>query len=238
MTNITLQSATKPAEQIYGAFKVFSQSKIQFLFSQTRGWHTTHMFLLLQANSLGALELEIRDAEYRVLVLALDRLVAPLPPLGLDLDAQGLRLGARDGGAALEQALVEVGGALEGVVARAQAGGAVQAQHVAREDAGHLEGQADPVARLHQVRAPPDVRRDVVARLRLEQGQQLADGLGGLGRQRRRRLGLLGVQRLRDSAVALLRLQVARLGDEGVLGGRGRLGDGVAGYRAGRCCRR
>jgi hypothetical protein len=189
------------------------------------------LLLASQPNDFRPIEFEIRDTEYGVLVLALNRLVSPLPPLGLHLDAQRLAFGPCDGGPALEQALVDVGTSLEGVVPGAQRRGAVQAQHVAREDARHLERQADLVARLNKVRPAPDVCRDIVARLRAQQRQELGYRLGGLGRQGPGGLRLLGVQRPRGRSVRRLRLRRARLRGGWLLWAGGGLEDCVAGYR-------
>lgn len=108
-------------------------------------------------------------------MFARNALGAAVAALRLDLDAQGLGLGAQDHGAALEQRRVDPRRALERVVARAQHRRPVQPQDVPRQHPRHLERQPHPVPRRDQVREPVDVRRHVVVRLRAQEGQQVLD---------------------------------------------------------------
>lgn len=162
---------------------------------------------------LQVLDVQLRHPQDGVPVLALGLPLAPLPPLLLDLDAQGLGLDPQDGGAALKDPLVDVGAALHGVVAAADDAGAVEAEDVAREDAGHAEWEADLVALLDEVGEAMDVDGDVVARLGGEEGQEVlhrvGDGGGGSGR------------------VALLEGQGADLAGRGVGGVVAHGGDGL-----------
>jgi len=100
----------------------------------------------------------------------------------LDLEADRLELGPGDDGAALEQAVVDVRGALECEVAGAENRGAVEAEDVAGHDAGHAEGQADLVAGLDEVGAAVDVDGDVVGWLGGEEGEEVLDGGGDRAR--------------------------------------------------------
>lgn len=114
-------------------------------------------------------------------MLARDALRPPISSLRLDLDSHGLALGTEDGSAAFEERRVDPRSTLERVVPRAQDGGAVQPQHVTRQDVRHLEGQADLVALGHEIGAAVYVGCDVVARLGAQQREQLGEGLGGFG---------------------------------------------------------
>ncbi|KAG4218888.1 hypothetical protein PC116_g32632, partial [Phytophthora cactorum] len=100
----------------------------------------------------------------------------PIAALRLDLDPEGLGLDAEDGSAALEQGRVDVRGADEGVVPRAQSRRAVEPQDVPRQDVVHEEGQADAVAFGHEVRAAVDQDGDVVRGLRAEKREELGYG--------------------------------------------------------------
>lgn len=100
----------------------------------------------------------------------------PLAPLRLDDHTQRLRLDADDGGAALEQAVVDEGAADQGEVARAERGRAVQPQHVPRHHVRHQERQPDRVPLHHEVGFPVDVHGDVVVWLCAQKGEELGDG--------------------------------------------------------------
>lgn len=99
-------------------------------------------------------------------MLALGLSLSSLSPLLLDLDPEGLGLGAHDGGPALKDSLVDVGGTLHGVIPAAEHARAVQTQHVTGDDAGHAERQTDLVAFANKVGETVDVDGDVVVRLR------------------------------------------------------------------------
>lgn len=111
-------------------------------------------------------------------MFALDVLHMPLAPLRLLLDAQRLRLGAENAQTTLVHALVDVGRALERVVARAQDGGAVEAEDVARFYVGHEEGQSEVVAFREEVWPVVQVGGDVVRALRVEVWQLRGEGGG------------------------------------------------------------
>lgn len=149
---------------------------------------------LLTLNLLGALNLQIRNPQHRIPMLALDRPHPPVPPLRLLLGPQRLRLDTHNRRAALKQPLVNGGdvlraaglvGALgqgavarpEGVVAGTQHRRAVEPQHVAGDHARHQKGQADRVAGGDEVRTAVDVDGDVVRGLRAQERQELLDGL-------------------------------------------------------------
>ncbi len=117
-------------------------------------------------------DLELADAEDRVCVLALDHLLPPDALLLLDDDLHGLRLRGQHHGAALEQALVDVRSALERQIAAAQHASAVEPQDVPGHDTLHAEGQAQHVARGHQVRPRVHVDGDVVPWLGGEEGEK------------------------------------------------------------------
>lgn len=90
-------------------------------------------------------------------MLAMHSLLPPTASLLLDHGAHRLRLHARDHGATLKQALVDVRGSLEGVITRAEVDGPIQTEDVARLDVWHLERQADGVTLGYQVGLAVDV---------------------------------------------------------------------------------
>jgi hypothetical protein len=130
-------------------------------------------------------------------MLTADLLLPPLPPLGLNLNDHGPTIDAHDPDPTLKEPLIEivglggavavvalggVGAGLEGVVARPEQGGAVEAQDVAGEHAVHVEGEAEGVAGGQEVGEAVDVGGDVVGFLR---GQVWEEGLYGLGEDER-----------------------------------------------------
>jgi hypothetical protein len=160
------------------------------------------------------LNLQLTNLEHRKPHLTKHMLRMPLPPLRLLLHAHRLRLNPHNPRPGRKQPLIQIVnllgvigspldglGGLEGVVARPNVGGAVEAQDVAGGDVGHQEGQADGVAFCDEVGPPVDVEGHVVRGLRVQQRQEGADG----GRE------VLGHDVL------------ARVGCDGH-GGRGRLG--------------
>lgn len=132
----------------------------------------------LRIHLLRRLDLQLADRQRRVSVLRTDPLRATSALLLLDLDSHGFQLGAGDDGAALEETFIDVWCALEGEVARSEHRGAVETQNVARDNAGHAEGEADVVTGLNEVRAAVDVDGDVVGGLGGEEGEQVANGVG------------------------------------------------------------
>lgn len=147
-------------------------------------------------------------------MLALGLPAPPLPPLLLDLDAEGLRLGAHDGRATLKHPLVDVRRALQGEVAATENARAVQAQHVARLHAGHTEGQTDLVALADEVGEAVDVHGDVMLGLGGEKGEESLDRVGYGGGRRR------GMALLEGQGPRLLRRRVGGILDVS-------LGDGL-----------
>ena len=117
-------------------------------------------------------DLELADAEDRVRVLALDYLLPPDALLLLDNDLHGLRLRGQHHGPALKQALVDVRSTLERQIAAAQHAGAVEPQDVPGYDTLHAEGQAQHVARGHQVGPRVHMDGDVVRWLGGEEGKK------------------------------------------------------------------
>lgn len=175
-------------------------------------------------NLLEPLDPQLANGERREAVLAPDALSTPRALLLLDLDADGLELRPCDDSAALEEPLVNVRAALEGEVAAADDGGAVEAEDVAGDDARHAEGEADGVAGLHEVGAAVDVEGDVVRGLGGEKREELADRVGdggGLGGG-----SLLGVEGEGVGLGGLLGYCRGGLGGDGILC---RLDDGRCG---------
>ena len=138
---------------------------------------------------LQTLHLQLANLEHGKPHLTKHMLGMPLPPLRLLLHAHRLRLNPHHPRPSREQPLVQIEdllgvvrgpldglGRLEGVVARANVGGAVEAQDVAGGDVGHQEGQADGVAFCDEVGPPVDVDGHVVRGLRVQQRQEGADG--------------------------------------------------------------
>lgn len=154
-------------------------------------------------------------------MLALDLSRPPLPPLLLGLNAQRLRLGSQDGGPALEYPLVDVRRALHGVVTATKDARTVQAQDVARHNAGHAEGQSDLVAFLYKVGEAVDVDGDVVRRLGDEEGEKVLDRVGDRGR---RGVGMTLLEGKRsDLAIGRVGRVVDMLLGDGLDDGRGRV---------------
>lgn len=81
-------------------------------------------------------------------MLALRLTLSPLPPLRLNLDPQRFRLSPQDSRTALKHSLVDVGGALQGVISATDDAGTIQAQHISGKNTGHLERQTNLVALL------------------------------------------------------------------------------------------
>lgn len=129
----------------------------------------------LRGRLFGEHNLELRDTDGSVEVLALDCLGTSSSLLLDNLEADRLRVGANDGGAAPKQVGADIGLTLQGEVARTDGGGSVQAERVAGENPGHLEGQAYRVARGHEVRLPMNVHRYVVLRLGGEEREEVWD---------------------------------------------------------------
>lgn len=102
-------------------------------------------------------------------------LLLPAPPLLLHLEPHRLALDAQHRRRAVEQPLVQVGGAAERQVAAAEDRGAGQAEYGAGNDARHAEGEADVVARRHEVGIAVDVDGRVVGGLGGQDGEEGAD---------------------------------------------------------------
>lgn len=118
-------------------------------------------------------------------MFALSLTLSPLPPLRLNLDSQRLRLCTQDCSTALKRPLVDVGCTLHSIISATDDTGAVQAQDISGNNAGHLELQANLIALLDKVRKAMDMDSDVVAWLSGEEGQKSLDRvvnwLGRLG---------------------------------------------------------
>lgn len=107
-------------------------------------------------------DLKLRDPQHRVLVFALDDLGLAFAPLLFYLAANRLSLGANDDSAALKKSLADPGIAFQGEISGANDACPVESEYVSRQHIGHLEGQADRVARRDEVRLAVDVEGDVV----------------------------------------------------------------------------
>ncbi len=142
---------------------------------------------------LQPLDLDLHDPQHRIAMLTAYMFLLPLPPLGLDLLHHGPTVHAHHTRPTLKEPVVQVirlagppavvvfrrvGAGLEGVVARAEQGGAVQPQDVPRLDAVHVEGQAQRVAFREEVGEAVDVGGDVVGSLRGQVEEQLLEGFG------------------------------------------------------------
>jgi hypothetical protein len=174
------------------------------------------------------LNLQLANLQHGKPHLTKHMLRMPLPPLRLLLHAHRLRLNPHNPRPSRKQPLIQIVnllsvvcgpldglGGLEGVVARANVGGAVEPEHIAGGDVGHEEGQADGVAFCDEVGPPVDVDGHVVRGLRVQQRQEGADGgrevlghdvLARVGCDGHGERGRLGGQRVRGD----LLLQVGR----------------------------
>lgn len=148
---------------------------------------------LLGAQLVQALDLELHDAQHGVFMFAVDDAPVPVPALLLLRVHHGTGLEAHDAEAQLKQPLVQVVGLsgalgvvglrvaharLERVVSGADDARPVQAQDIPREDALHVEGEADEVALGQEVGEAVDVCGDVVWFLAVQFGEKLLQGLG------------------------------------------------------------
>jgi len=135
----------------------------------------------LTLNLLKILNLKLRNPQHRKLMLTLHRLNLPIPPLRLLFDPQRLRLHPYDPSPTLENPFIQIRRSFERIVATSQTRCAVQSEHIAGHDAGHMEGETHDVACGDEVGFGVNMGRDEVRGLGFEEGKELFDGVGENG---------------------------------------------------------